>query len=311
MAATPVTKLPEGSDWCYELKLDGYRALLLKDGKRVQLLSRNEKELTRNYPDVAAAGLRLQAQRALIDGEIVALGPDGRPSFQALQHGGSSATHQVVFYAFDLLHLEGKDLSHQPLFQRRAKLEQLLGLDPHIRRSHNLPGTVSEIVRTVREVGLEGVIAKRKNSVYQPGERSGDWVKLKLEQQQELVIGGYRPDGASGLDALLMGFYAGKRLQFAGKVRAGFTPHIRRELVKQLKPLIVPKCPFANLPDIGKGRWGSGVTAEDMGEMLWTKPQLVAQIRFTEWTAEQRLRHAVFMGLRADKRPKDVTREAP
>jgi bifunctional non-homologous end joining protein LigD len=153
------------------------------------------------------------------------------------------------------------------------------------------------------------VIAKRKDSLYQPGERSGDWVKLKLEAQQELVIGGYRPDGPDSIDALLVGFYEGKELRFAGKVRAGFVPHVRRELRTQLKPLRISECPFANLPDARLSRWGAGITADQMQEMQWVKPRLVAQIRFVEWTSDDRLRHARFLGLRSDKSAKDVRRE--
>jgi bifunctional non-homologous end joining protein LigD len=308
MAAQPVNALPEGNGWLYELKLDGYRTLLLKDGERVQILSRNEKDLTQMYPRVVAAGHRLKAQQALVDGEIVALAEDGRTSFQALQHRSSHAKHQIVFYAFDLLHLDGDDLTSQPLFRRREKLPKVIGDDPNIRLSLDLPGSVSEIVRILREAGVEGVVAKRRASTYQSGERSGDWVKLKLEQQQELVIGGYRPDGSIGLDALLMGFHGGRTLLFAGNVRAGFTLHIRRELVQKLKPLAIASCHFANLPDATGGRWG-GVTAEDMREMCWTRPQLVAQIRFTEWTADSRLRHASFIGVRTDKTARVVRRE--
>ena len=309
MAAQPVDKLPEGDAWLYEPKLDGYRALLIKEGEQVQILSRNEKELTRMYPTVAAAGLRLKADQATLDGEIVALTQDGRPSFQALQHRSSHPEHQIVFYAFDLLHLDGKDLTGEPLMQRRARLPKVVGKDVTIRLTRDLPGSVAAIVRTLKAAGIEGVVAKRKDSPYQPGERSNDWVKLKLERQQEFVIGGYRPAGAAGLDALLVGYYEGKSLLFAGKVRAGFIPHVRREVLGKLRPLATSQSPFANLPDESSGHWGGGITADQMAEMQWTKPQLVAQIRFTEWTADSRLRHAAFLGLRTDKSATDVKRE--
>jgi len=309
MAAQPVKELPEGEEWLYEPKLDGYRALLIKDGKETQIRSRNDKDLTLMYPTVTAAGLRLKAEQAVVDGEIVALSEDGRPSFQALQHRSSHPKHQIVFYAFDVLHLNGQDLMGEPLVKRRALLPKIVGDDTTIRMSLELPGSGAEIVRAVRAVGIEGVIAKRRDSTYQPGARSNEWVKLKLEQQQEFVIGGYRPDGTLGLDALLVGHYEGKDLLFAGKVRAGLIPHARRELLEKLKPLLVSDCPFANLPDADIGRWGGGVTAEQMREIRWTKPQLVAQIRFVEWTAENRLRHAAFLGLRLDKSAKEVRRE--
>ena len=309
MAALSVKKLPEGDEWLYELKLDGYRALLLKDGKHLEILSRNEKDLTHMYSSVAAAGLRVHANQVVLDGEIVALDESGRPTFQALQHRGSHPKHQIVFYVFDVLHLNGEDLTDEPLVKRRARLPVIVGQDAVIRLSQELPGAAAEVVNAVRAAGLEGVIAKRRESIYQPGERSSDWVKMKLDRQQEFVIGGYRLDGSVGLDGLLVGYYEGSELRFAGKVRAGFVPHARRELLNKLRPLQTALCPFADLPDADAGRWGGGVTAEQMSEIGWTRPELVAQIRFVEWTAEGRLRHAAFLGLRADKAAKDVGRE--
>ena len=310
MAAQPVKELPEGDEWLYEPKLDGYRALLLKDGGQVRILSRNEKELTQMYPGIVAAALRLDTQRVVLDGEIVALAEDGRPSFQALQHRASHPKHVIVFYVFDALHLNGRNLMGEPLVKRRAQLAGIIGEDPTIRLSLDLPGSVAAIVQALRAAGIEGVVAKRRDSIYQPGERSSDWLKLKLEQQQEFVIGGYRPEGATGLDALLVGYYEGKKLQFAGKVRAGFTLHVRRDVVEKLRPLAVSECPFANLPDASTGRWGGGITAQLMHAMRWTRPELVAQVRFTEWTADNRLRHAAFLGLRFDKAAQEVRREA-
>jgi len=310
MAAQPVKVLPEGDEWLYEPKLDGYRALLLKNGERVRILSRNEKELTQMYQGITSAASRLDARRVMLDGEIVALAEDGRPSFQALQHRASHPKHLIVFYVFDGLHLNGRNLMSEPLVKRRAYLPGIVGENPTIRLSLDLPGSVAAIVQALRAAGIEGVIAKRRDSIYQPGERSSDWVKFKLEQQQEFVIGGYRPEGVTGLDALLVGYHEGKKLQFAGKVRAGFTPHIRRDLVDKLRPLAVSECPFANLPDASTGRWAGGITAPQMREMRWARPELVAQIRFTEWTADNRLRHAAFLGLRFDKAAKEVRREA-
>jgi bifunctional non-homologous end joining protein LigD len=309
MAALAVKKLPEGDDWLYELKWDGYRALLIKDGEDVQIRSRNDKDLTAMYPGVAAAGRRQTIKQIVLDGEIVALREDGRPSFQALQHRSSHQKHRIVFYAFDVLHADGQDLTGERLDVRRARLPALASTDAALRLSQDLPGTAADIVEALRASGIEGVIAKRRDSTYQPGERSNDWVKLKLERQQEFVIGGYRSDGVNGLDALLVGFYEGKKLRFAGKVRAGLVPHVRREVLGKLKPLQVQDCPFANLPDTYVGRWGAGITADQMREMHWTKPQLVAQIRFVEWTAESRLRHAAFLGLRLDKSGREVRRE--
>ena len=307
MSATLVPLLPEGPQWLYEVKLDGYRALIVKDGDRVKLVSRNEKDLTAAYPAVAAAGKGLDAETAVIDGEIVAVDAHGRPSFQALQHRSSHAGHAVVFYAFDLLHVDGRDLTRLSLEDRRRKLPEVLGKSG-VLLSQELPGSAQEVVAAVGRLGLEGVIAKRRDSRYDAGQRSGAWVKLKLDKQQEFVVGGYRP-GPHGVDALLVGYYAGRTLHFAGKVRAGFTPHVRREVAAALAPLHAPRCPFADLPSSKTSHWGGGVTAEQMEEMRWLEPKVVAQIRFVEWTADGHLRHAAFLGIRTDKRPRTVTRE--
>ena len=309
MALQLVKQLPDGPNFIREAKLDGYRALILKDGAKVEIRSRNDRDLTGSYPEIAESGSKLLASKAIVDGEIVALDPQGRPSFQALQHRGRIPGHHVVFYAFDLLHLNGHDLIEEPIEIRRAKLGQIVN-GSGLLLSHDLPGQLDDIIRTARRLGLEGVVAKRRQSIYEPGERSGAWQKLKLEQQQEYVVGGYRP-GFNAVDALLVGYYEGRQLHFAGKVKAGFVAHVRRSLLRKLKPIHQDTCPFIDLPNSKSDRWGGGVTAEEMHEMQWVKPQMVVQIRFVEWTAEQRLRHAVFIGERTDKSAKDVRREVP
>ena len=307
MAARIVDTLPEGSDWMYEVKFDGYRALLLKNNDRVWIRSRNDKDLTATYPSVAAAGRRLNADQAVLDGEIVAVDADGHPSFQALQHRSAHSRHTIVFYAFDLLHLSGQDLTGRTLDERREQLPRVLN-DSGVLLSIELPGTSQQVIAAVRNLGLEGVIAKRRRSPYTPGDRNTAWVKLKLDRQQEFVVGGYRP-GPHGIDALLVGYYKGTRLLFAGKVRAGFTPHVRREVFARVKPLTTNRCPFADLPHSRPSHWGGGVTAEQMHEMQWIAPKLVAQVRFVEWTAEGHLRHASFLGLREDKAATRIRRE--
>jgi bifunctional non-homologous end joining protein LigD len=309
MAALAVKQLPEGEGWLYEVKFDGYRALIIKDGTRVELQSRNHKDLTPMYPGLAAAALKLRADQAVLDGEIVALDESGRPAFQALQHRGAHPKHLIVFYAFDVLHLDGREVMGEPIEKRRALLPKIVGENPLIRVSDDLPGSASQVLEAVRSLGLEGVIAKRRGSYYQPGQRLSDWLKLKLENQQEFVIGGFRPDGRRSIDALVAGYFEGKELRFAAKVRAGFTPHSRGELRRRLQPLCVESCPFVDLPS-GRSRWGGGITAEEMRQFTWTEPQLVAQIRFVEWTSEGRLRHAAYLGLRSDKGAMAVHRES-
>jgi DNA ligase D-like protein (predicted ligase) len=307
MAAQNVTELPEGPGWEYEVKFDGYRAILLKAGERVEIRSRNNKDLTRTYPTVHAAGQRLKAGSAILDGEVVALDRSGRPSFQALQHRTAHAQHTIVYYAFDLLHLDGEHLVSLPLSARRPRLATVV-TGSGILLSETLDGSAADVVQAVRALGLEGIVAKRTDSRYVPGERSSSWQKLKLDRQQEFVIGGYRP-GTHGVDALLVGYHERKQLRFAGKVRAGFTPHLRREVHKRLQPLHAERCPFVDLPNSKTTHWGGGVTAEQMREMQWVTPTLVAQIRFVEWTAEGHLRHAAYLGLRTDKQARAVGRE--
>lgn len=309
MSAHAVRQLPDGDEWLYEVKFDGYRALLLKKGDLVRIRSRNDKDLTSSYPAVAKAACRMHATTAVVDGELVAVDAAGRPSFQALQHRQAHPGHTIVFYAFDLLHLDGVDVTNQPLAERRALLPAVVK-GSGILLSESLGGTVAQITDAVRALGLEGVIAKRKDSRYAAGERSAAWQKLKLDRQQELVVGGYRP-GPYGIDALLVGYYEGGMLRFAGKVRAGFTPHLRREVAGDVQRHHAARCPFGDLPTARSSHWGGGVTAEEMAEMQWVKPIAVAQIRFVEWTGDGHLRHAAFLGLRHDKAAKDVRREGP
>src|SRR4051812_35695589 len=190
MMAKLTDKLPEGEQWSYEVKWDGYRALLLKERMHVQLRSRNDNNLTTTYPTIYAAALKLKADTALLDGEIVALDGNGRPSFQALQHRSAHRDHAIVFYAFDLLHVDGRDLTRLPLEERRRRLPDVVK-GSGILLSEPLDGTAREVIDAVSRLGLEGVIAKRKNSRYAAGLRSDAWVKLKLDRQQEFVIGGY------------------------------------------------------------------------------------------------------------------------
>lgn len=273
----------------------------------MQIRSQNNKDLTSTYSTVAAGAARLRAESVVVDGEIVAVDASGRPSFQALQHRRAQPGHTIAFYAFDVLHIDGDDLTRLPLEQRRARLRPLL-VGSGLLLSDALPGTAAQVIEAVSRLGLEGVIAKRKDSRYESGERSGTWLKLKLDQQQEFVVGGYRP-GNHGVDALLVGVYEGRDLQFAGKVRAGMNPPVRRALFDLLKTLQAAKCRFVELPVGKSNRWGSGITAEELSELQWVKPQLIVQIRFVEWTAEGMLRHAAFLGVRPDKAPREVRRE--
>jgi bifunctional non-homologous end joining protein LigD len=307
MLARLTDRLPIGPSWSYEVKWDGYRCLAFKVGDAVTLRSRNASNLTTSYPAVAAALRTLSTHRVLLDGEIVALDGEGCPSFQALQHRSSRTDHVLVYYAFDLLQLEDVDLTREPLSRRREALRKVVsGSD--VLLSEPLPGLPAEIERVLRRAGLEGAVAKRTDSRYESGERSDAWLKVKFQRAQEFVIGGFTPDG-DRVDALVVGYYDKKRLMAAGKVRAGLRPPERRALAAALLRLKRTTCPFVNLPNSKHGRWGEGITAEDMATIVWVTPTTIAQVAFTEWTDGGALRHARFIGLRADKRPEEVIRE--
>jgi bifunctional non-homologous end joining protein LigD len=307
MMAVSAATLPVGAEWSYEVKWDGYRAQAVKDGAVVSLASRNLKNITKQYPSVAAAAARVGAAAAVLDGEIVALDAEGRPSFQALHHSTLDGL-SIVYYAFDLLHLNGRDLTRRPLDERRAALRDIVG-DSGILLSDPLAGTADRIAAAVRQLGLEGVVAKRRRSFYAAGRRSDAWVKVRFARHQEFVIGGYKPNAAN-FDSLLVGYYDGKQLVCAGKVRSGFTPHLRAQVFGGIRGLRAARCPFANLPSVRSGHWGEGITADEMQLLTWVKPQRVVEVSFAEWTRDGSLRHAAFIGLRDDKRAKDVRREA-
>jgi bifunctional non-homologous end joining protein LigD len=304
MMATPAPALPVGDDWSYEVKWDGYRTLALKDGPRVRLFSRNLKDVTGAYPSVVRTLQELTATAALVDGELVAIDEQGRPSFQALHH---QAAHVVVYYAFDLLLLGGRDLTREPLDARRKQLAATAA-GTSILLSEPLPGTPAQIERAVRELGLEGVVAKRRSSRYEAGRRSDKWLKVKFSRRQEFVVGGYKPSN-SGFDSVLVGYYERRRLYYAGKVRAGFTTHSRGELMRRLAPIGRRSCPFANLPSTKSSHWGEGVTPEDMAALKWVTPSVVVEVAFTEWTRDNNLRHAAYAGLREDKLAREVKRD--
>jgi bifunctional non-homologous end joining protein LigD len=300
-------------DWLYEIKFDGYRALALRGGNETRILSRNEKDLGGKFPEIKGAVAALNVQDAIIDGEIVALDGKGRSSFQLLQGFDMGLVRPpIVFYAFDLLRLNGKDLQNLPIEERKAKLEELLKKPPGvIRYSVSFTKKIEELLSRAQEIGLEGLIGKRSGSRYEVGKRSGTWVKIKLYQEQEFVIGGYtEPEGSRKyFGALLVGFYQGKSFKFAGRVGTGFSEKLLRSLFDELQKIRVESCPFSNLPAPGRNRWDQGLTAAEMKRCRWVKPAMVCQVKFTEWTRDDRLRQPVFLGIREDKNASEVVRE--
>ena len=299
-----VSRLPEGPEWAYEIKLDGYRAQALCNGKTTKLLSRNGNDLGLRFPAMLPELAAATSNRSIVDGELVALDPSGKPSFSLIQNSATSGAR----FAFDLLQFEGTDLTGKPLSERRSLLRSALRQSDFVQLSENFQISAEQMLALVRGHGLEGVVAKRLSSTYEQGRRSGAWAKLRVELSQELVIGGYTP-GTHDFDAVLVGFYRGDQLYFCASVRAGFVPASRRALHAKLKPHETEACPFVNLPEASAGRWGQGLTAAKMKNCIWLHPEIVAQFRFLEWTPNDHLRHASFVGIRDDKAARSVVKE--
>jgi bifunctional non-homologous end joining protein LigD len=308
MKAKVASAPPYNGEWLYEVKFDGFRVLAIKNGKQVELWSRNKKRLDERFPKVVEAVAKLSIKSCTLDGEVCALNDNGRSSFQLLQNTGET-NHPVVYYVFDLLFEGGIDLRDLPLTERKTRLETVLlkAVDP-IRPSPVFMENPKEVLEKMESAGAEGSIAKRKNSLYETGHRSGAWVKIKFHKGQEFVIAGYTLPKKSRqyFGALILGYYKGKRLIFAGRVGTGFNDKSLKAIYRKLKAL-ESKTSFVEEVKEPSRRWRpKGWKASDA---RWVKPKLVAQVQFTEWTDEGILRHPSFLGLRDDKSPKDVVRE--
>lgn len=311
---------PTHGNWLYELKFDGIRAIAIKDGKKVSLISRNGNKLDKRFPEIAGAVQSLDVRDCVMDGEVVALDEEGRSSFQllqALEMEGRKAP--LAFYVFDLLELSGKSLINLPVEDRKQLLAKICEnvADP-IRYSGAITGKVESLLAEVQRRGLEGLIGKQSGSKYEPGRRTGAWIKLKTVHEQEFVIGGYTPPAGSRkhFGAVLVGYYeSGKKkegdscLKFAGKVGTGFTEKSLSVLYKKFRTEKRDDCPFVDLPSKQGGQWVQAITPSMMKKMHWVNPKFVAQIKFAEWTRDGKLRQPVFLALRDDKDPRQVVRE--
>ncbi|MBA2564394.1 MAG: DNA ligase D [Gemmatimonadetes bacterium] len=311
MKARLETSVPAGREWIYEIKLDGVRALAIRSADEVRLVTRNAKEVAFRYPEVSQALAALQGGDFVMDGEIVAFDEQGRSRFELLQGrihlaendriAAAARSVPLFYHAFDLLHAEGHDLAGAPLVGRKAILQawlETVDAPSCVRYSDHFEGDGKAFLAAACGRGLEGVIAKRRDAPYR-GARTGDWVKLKCVGRQELVIGGFTPpQGArSHFGALLVGVYAGNRLIYAGKVGTGFDEATLTDLSRRLASIPRKDPPFVDPPR------ERGVT--------WVEPRLVAEVRFTEWTSDGKLRHPAFAGLRDDKPPRECVREVP
>lgn len=303
--------LPRSDDWVYEIKFDGFRGLALKKGSQVSLFSRNHRDLGPKFPGIVSALQKLPYEQLLLDGELVALDEQGRSSFQLLQGGGRTANDaaDLYFYVFDILNVNGRDITGLPLAKRKALLQTLIkGKSDRIRYSDIITGDIDELSAAMKDMGLEGLIAKKRNSLYEPGSRSGAWIKFKWGHEQEFVIGGYTdPEGSRPyFGSVLVGYYDGPKFIFAAKVGTGFNSKLLKSLYDRFQDVRTEKTPFTNLPERG-----GVIGPSQMRFCKWTQPLLVCQIRFTEWTRDGHLRQPVFLGLRDDKDPKDVVKEVP
>jgi DNA ligase D-like protein (predicted ligase) len=304
MLATLTDRRDFGDDWLLERKFDGERCVARKDGGRVRLESRTGKDLTGTYPEVRAAVAGQRDRKFLLDGEVVAFHGD-QTSFTRLQQrlGVTNpspervAAYPVVFCVFDLLELDGDDLGDRPLLERRARLTAAIRPSAALQLSEAWRDDSQRRFAQACRAGWEGLIAKREQAPYVPG-RSRDWLKLKCVWEQEFVIGGYTNPAGSRTDfgALLVGYYEDGSLRYAGRVGTGYTAATLRDLGARLRELEAPDSPFVDARPIPRGTH-------------WTRPELVAQIGFAEWTNDGRLRQPRFLGLRDDKRPTEVVRE--
>jgi len=302
--ATLVKEPPPGDEWLHEIKFDGYRLLCMIEDGKVRLITRNGNDWTRKFPAIRRAVARLGVKRAVFDGEIVALNQAGVSDFQALQGAISGTPHELVYYVFDLPWCEGYDLSRSPLIERKRLLHDILissGIGPEIRYSDHIRGNGRSVLENACRLGMEGIVCKRADSPYE-GKRSSHWLKIKCGRRQEFVVCGYtRPAGSrQGFGALLLGYYDDGRLVYCGRVGTGFDEKLLRDLHRRMSAMRVDKPPVINPSPGSAGR-----------NVSWIRPELVAEVGFTEWTTDGVLRHPTFQGLRTDKPARQVIREAP
>jgi bifunctional non-homologous end joining protein LigD len=292
MLATLVDEPFRRSGWVNEEKYDGYRALAYKRGGRVRIYSRNAIDRTADFADIAAALGKLRGDFVL-DGEIVAFDEKGVSRFQRLQRRELGERVPLVYAVFDCLEAEGETLLSRPLAERRRRMEKIVPARSRVlRRSRRLSGDGLQAFAEARERGWEGIVGKNDASVYEPGSRSKSWLKVKVRKESEFVVGGWTEPGGSRahFGALLVGLFEGEKLRYAGKVGTGYSQKILADVSRKFRGSDV--CPFRTRP-------------KEKGAH-WVKPELVAQIGFTEWTEDGKLRHPTFLGLRSDKAAREV-----
>ena len=303
--ATLVKDPPTGDEWLHELKFDGYRMLCHIDRDKVRFLSRSDKDWTSKFPNLTSAVKAFPVKNAIIDGEVVIFERDGRPSFQKLQHAiGSGGSARFSFVAFDLIYLDGFDLTRVSLEGRKLALRKLFDTIPStgaLRYSDHVEGNGQLFYSHACKTGIEGIVSKLRTSRYD-STRNRNWLKVKCNKRQEFVVVGYTPStsGLPGFGSLILGIYEGNRLVYAGRVGTGFTMKQRVDLKRELDKRARAASPLSTIPaDPG------------LRDAHWIEPEVVAEVSFIEWTADGAIRHPSFQGLRYDVRPKKVRRELP
>ena len=308
MLATLVDKPFDEPGWLYEIKWDGYRAMAFVNKGQVELKSRNDKSFNDKFYPVTQA-LKKWKINAVVDGEIVVVGENGISNFGDLQNWRSEADGELLYYVFDILWYEGKDLTHLPLTERKSILKTVLPKDPIIHWSTFFEESGTVFFEHAKKIGLEGIIAKQVDSLYKAGDRSRDWLKIKANKRQEMVIGGFtkNDDTAKAFSSLLVGVHENGKLIYTGKVGTGFNAETQQKMMKAFQPLITSKVPFSEVPDVNKpSRFRPN---PPHAAVTWLKPKLVCEVSYAEMTSDGIMRHPSFEGMRLDKKASDVIRE--
>jgi bifunctional non-homologous end joining protein LigD len=296
MQASSVKEPFDSPDWIFETKLDGYRAIAVidSDGK-ARIWSRNQLPLESKFPMVKDAVNQLNLRSTILDGEIVALNKDGIPRFQLLQQWQKRPTAPVVYYLFDLLWCDGRDITGRTVVQRRNRLQEIIAPVDGIQTGDYVENRGKALFQIAKEKGLEGIIAKRKSSTYRAGKRSPDWLKIKSRPQQEFIVCGFTEGKGSRkhFGALLLGAYRNGKLRYFGHSGTGFSEKGLKEAIDRLKPLFIDKSPVENPPEVPE-------------RIQWVHPKLVCEVAFAEWTEDGELRQTTFLGWRDDKNPEEV-----
>lgn len=302
--ATLVDKAPTGDEWLHELKFDGYRMVVhLKPGS-IRFISRNGKDWTEKFANLAKVLKTLPVKNAILDGEVVVVDKSGRSSFQRLQQSMGAGTATFVYQIFDVIYLDGYSLTKTPLLERKLVLEKLLDGDKskgQLRYSDHVVGNGEQFFQQACAYGIEGIVSKLADAPYE-STRTKSWLKVKCNQRQEFVIAGYTPSKKAfpGFGSLILGVYDKGKLVYSGRVGTGFSIKQRLEIQGKLDSISQKSMPFAVKP-----------SDPGLRDAHWAKPQMVAEVEFTEWTDDGSIRHPSFKGLRADKNPKDIVREKP